>query len=110
MKTTTPGYRGKKIVEVFCPENFLKMKLITSKLQEIFNLEASTKLALDVASSEFYKDNLYHIDSEGLKLNSEEMCNFLLKLVKDYTIVSIEDGMDQNDWEGWKYLTQIAGG
>ncbi len=66
-------------------------------------------IALDVASSEFYKDNLYHIDSEGLKLNSEEMCNFLLKLVKDFPIVSIEDGMDQNDWVGWQKLTSLLG-
>ncbi len=66
-------------------------------------------IALDVASSEFYKDNLYHIDSEGLKLNSEEMCSFLTKLVKNYPIVSIEDGMDQNDWAGWQKLTSSLG-
>ncbi len=66
-------------------------------------------IALDVASSEFYKDNLYHINSEGLKLNSEEMCDFLSKLVKNYPIVSIEDGMDQNDWIGWQKLTSLLG-
>ena len=66
-------------------------------------------IALDVASSEFYKDNCYHLDSEGLKLNSEEMCQFLSKMVKNYPIVSIEDGMDQNDWAGWQRLTSLLG-
>ena len=66
-------------------------------------------IALDVASSEFYKDDFYHLDSEGLKLNSEEMCQFLSEMVKNYPIVSIEDGMDQNDWAGWQKLTSILG-
>ena len=66
-------------------------------------------IALDVASSEFYKDGFYHLDSEGLKLNSEEMCQFLSEMVKNYPIVSIEDGMDQNDWTGWQKLTSLLG-
>ncbi len=66
-------------------------------------------IALDVASSEFYKDDFYHLDSEGLKLNSEEMCQFLSEMVKNYPIVSIEDGMDQNDWTGWRKLTSLLG-
>lgn len=66
-------------------------------------------IALDVASSEFYENGCYHLRSEKLELDSVEMSQFLSKLVNDYPIVSIEDGMDQNDWEGWRTLTAILG-
>ncbi|KLT73180.1 enolase [Neisseria arctica] len=65
--------------------------------------------ALDCASSEFYKDGKYHLSAEGLALSSEEFANYLAKLVDEYPIVSIEDGMDENDWEGWKLLTDKLG-
>tara|TARA_Y100001960_G_scaffold38957_3_gene37480 strand:+ start:1037 stop:2305 length:1269 start_codon:yes stop_codon:yes gene_type:complete len=64
-------------------------------------------LALDVASSEFYKDGKYIV--EGSELNSEEMSSFLVGLVDKYPIVSVEDGMAENDWDGWKSLTEILG-
>ncbi len=64
-------------------------------------------LALDVASSEFYKDGKYIV--EGSELNSEEMSSFLAGLVDKYPIVSVEDGMAENDWDGWKSLTEILG-
>ena len=71
-------------------------------------------IALDCASSEFYIEGKYdykkYEGESGSVFNSNEQAEYLSKLVDSYPIISIEDGMDQNDWEGWKYLTQIAGG
>ena len=67
-------------------------------------------LALDCAATEFYKDGKYEISGEGLSLNGEEMAKYLAKLCEDYPIRSIEDGMDEDDFEGWKALTQEIGG
>ena len=66
-------------------------------------------IALDCASSEFYKDGFYHLKSENLKLNSLNMANYLEAWCDKYPIISIEDGMDENDWEGWKVLTDKLG-
>ena len=70
-------------------------------------------IALDCASSEFYVEGKYdykkYEGEGGSVFNSNEQAEYLSKLVDSYPIISIEDGMDQNDWEGWKYLTQIAG-
>ena len=66
-------------------------------------------LALDVASSEFYKDHVYHLTTENLILNSEGMVDYLTDLVKKYPILSIEDGMAEEDWIGWEFLTQKLG-
>lgn len=66
-------------------------------------------LALDCAASEFYKDSLYHLDSENLQLNSEDFTNYLDNLVKKYPIISIEDGMSEADTKGWIYLTKALG-
>lgn len=68
-------------------------------------------LALDVASSEFYNSEkkVYELKSENKTLTSEEMIAFLEKLVHTYPIISIEDGLDQNDWAGWKQLTKRLG-
>lgn len=63
-------------------------------------------LGLDVASSEFYRDGLYHLSSENKTLNSEEFTDYLANLARDYPIISIEDGMSENDWLGWQTLTQ----
>lgn len=66
-------------------------------------------LALDVASSELYKDGKYHLAGEGVVKTSEEMIEFYKELCAKYPIVSIEDGLDQNDWEGFKKLTEALG-
>ena len=63
-------------------------------------------IGIDAASSEFYKDGTYNLTSEGLKLTNSEFVDYLASWVKKYPIISIEDGMDENDWEGWKMLTQ----
>ena len=62
-------------------------------------------IGIDAASSEFYKDGTYNLTSEGLKLTNSEFVDYLASWVKKYPIISIEDGMDENDWEGWEMLT-----
>ncbi len=66
-------------------------------------------LALDVAASEFYKDGKYHLDGEGKVLSSNEFADYLAALAADFPIISIEDGMDEDDWAGWKTLTDKIG-
>ncbi len=66
-------------------------------------------LALDCAATEFYKKNKYAMDGEGKTLSSEDMAKFLANLVKKYPIISIEDGMAEDDWKGWKILTDLIG-
>lgn len=67
-------------------------------------------LGLDCASSEFYKDGKYHLAGEGgISLTSAEFANLLASWCDKYPIVSIEDGMAENDWEGWKILTDLLG-
>jgi len=66
-------------------------------------------LALDSASAEFYSDGVYHLKGEGLKLSSDEMISYYENLVADYPIKSIEDGLGEDDWEGWQNLTASLG-
>ena len=67
-------------------------------------------IALDVASSEFYEDGIYNLAGEGLKKTSDEMVEYLAGLCEKYPIISIEDGMAEDDWDGWKKLTERLGG
>lgn len=68
------------------------------------------KLAMDVASSEFYKDGKYTLPGENNKtFTSKELVDFYAELCEKYPIISIEDGLDQDDWEGWHYLTEKLG-
>lgn len=67
-------------------------------------------IALDVASSEFYEDGKYNLAGEGIVKTSEEMVEYLAELCEKYPIISIEDGMGEDDWEGWKKLTAKLGG
>ncbi len=66
-------------------------------------------LALDAASSEFYKDGKYELAGEGKSLDAAGMCAYYADLVARYPIVSIEDGLDEDDWDGWKQLTDAIG-
>ncbi|CAB3783197.1 phosphopyruvate hydratase [Pararobbsia alpina] len=66
-------------------------------------------LALDCAATEFYKDGKYVLSGEGLQLSSSEFTDYLATLADKFPIVSIEDGMAENDWEGWKTLTDKLG-
>jgi enolase len=66
-------------------------------------------LGLDVASSEFYKDGLYDLESEGKKFTSEEFVDYLAAWVDKYPIITIEDGLAEGDWHGWSIITQKLG-
>jgi enolase len=66
-------------------------------------------LALDCAATEFYKDGRYTLASEKLQLNAREMCDYLGALAGRYPIISIEDGLAEDDWDGWKLLTEQLG-
>jgi enolase len=66
-------------------------------------------LGLDVASSEFHQDGLYHLTGENQQLTSEQFTDFLSSWVDQYPIISIEDGLDEADWTGWKHLTEKLG-
>jgi enolase len=66
-------------------------------------------LALDCAATEFYRDGKYHMKGEGVTLSSEENVAYLTALVNDYPIISIEDGMAEDDWAGWNALTKALG-
>ena len=92
------------------PSNQAALDLIAEAVVKAgFTLGKEIMLGLDVASSEFYKDGKYHLASEGRHLSSQEMTDLLADWARDYPIVTIEDGMDQNDWDGWSLLTQAIG-
>ncbi|HBW34914.1 phosphopyruvate hydratase [Desulfosporosinus sp. BICA1-9] len=66
-------------------------------------------LALDVAATELYENGMYNLAGEGVKKTSDEMIDFYEGLIKRYPIVSIEDGLDEEDWEGWRKMTERLG-
>ena len=66
-------------------------------------------IALDVAASELYKDGAYHLESEGRTLSANEMVDYYKSLIDKYPIVSIEDGLAENDWEGWQQMNNELG-
>ncbi len=74
-----------------------------------FKLGSDVVLALDCAATEFFKNGKYEISGEGLSLSPEQMADYLAALVKDYPIKSIEDGMSEDDFTGWKALTDLVG-
>ena len=66
-------------------------------------------IGLDVASTEFYRDGKYHLSSEGKSFDSSGFVDYLTQMVNDYPIITVEDGMSEDDWEGWKLLTDAIG-
>ncbi|HJV88296.1 MAG TPA: phosphopyruvate hydratase [Noviherbaspirillum sp.] len=86
------------------------IKLILQAIEQA-GYEPGTQIALglDCAASEFYKDGKYHLDGEGLVLSSGDFTNLLSTWCDKYPIISIEDGMAENDWEGWATLTNALG-
>ncbi|BBB08150.1 phosphopyruvate hydratase [Sphingopyxis sp. EG6] len=74
-----------------------------------FKLGSDVVLALDCAATEFFKNGKYEISGEGLSLSPEQMAEYLAALVNDYPIKSIEDGMSEDDFTGWKALTDLVG-
>jgi len=75
-----------------------------------YKLGGDVLLALDCAASEYFKDGAYRMEGEGKTLSSAENADFLASLAADYPIASIEDGMAEDDWQGWKLLTDKIGG
>ncbi|NLF83873.1 MAG: phosphopyruvate hydratase [Candidatus Gastranaerophilales bacterium] len=85
------------------------LEVILTAIEKAGYTTNDIKLALDVASSELYKDGKYNLEGEGKSFDAAGMVNFLKDLVSKYPIISIEDGMSENDWDGWKLLTNEIG-
>jgi enolase len=92
------------------PNNEAALQLIVEGIEAAgFVPGADVAIGLDCASSEFYKDGLYHLESEGLQLTSAQYVDYLANWADKYPIISIEDGMAEDDWEGWKIITDRLG-
>lgn len=85
------------------------LQVIVEAIEKAGYTTEQVKICLDVASSEFYEDGKYNLAGEGKVLSREEMVDFLANWVDKYPIISIEDGMAEEDWEGWKMLTDRIG-
>ncbi len=96
----------------FAPNINTNKEALDLIIQAINNAGYTTneiKICLDIAASEFYKDGKYLLESEEKELNSDEMIIYISELVKNYPIHSIEDGLNQEDYIGWKKLTEQLG-
>ncbi|MGH8761374.1 MAG: phosphopyruvate hydratase, partial [Burkholderiales bacterium] len=92
------------------PNNEAALKLILEAIEASgYTPGSQVAIGLDCASSDFFKDGKYYLASEKLKLNAKEFTDYLAAWVDKYPIVSIEDGMAEGDWEGWKVLTNRLG-
>ncbi len=92
------------------PSNEAALAAIKEAVEKAgYELGKDVTLALDCASSEFYKDGQYQLSGEGKSFDSEGFADYLAGLCERYPIVSIEDGMDESDWDGWKVLTDKLG-
>ena len=92
------------------PSNEAALAAIKEAVEKAgYELGKDVTLALDCASSEFYKDGQYQLSGEGKSFDSEGFADYLSGLCDRYPIVSIEDGMDESDWDGWKVLTDKLG-
>ncbi|GAA0767369.1 phosphopyruvate hydratase [Ideonella azotifigens] len=92
------------------PSHEAAIQLILEAIDKA-GFEAGTQIAigLDCAASEFYKDGKYHLEGEGLTLTAAEWTDMMATWVDKYPIISIEDGMAEGDWDGWKHLTERLG-
>jgi enolase len=92
------------------PSNVAAVDVVLEAIEKAgFKAGQDIYLGLDVASSEFYKDGKYTLAGEGRSLDSQGMCELLSDWVSKYPILSIEDGMAEGDWDGWKLLTEAIG-
>lgn len=92
------------------PSNEAAVDMILSAIEKAgYTPGKDIFLALDLASSEFFKEGKYCLDAEDKQLSSEEMSDYLADWVKRYPIISIEDALDENDWQGWSYITKKIG-
>jgi enolase len=92
------------------PSNEAALQMIMEAIDKAgYRAGEDVFLALDCAASEFYKDGGYVLSGEDKQFNSEGFSDYLADLVDRYPILSIEDGLDESDWDGWAYLTKILG-
>lgn len=92
------------------PSNEAAIEVIAEAVSNAgYTLGEDIMLALDCASSEFYREGQYHLSGEGKVFSADEFANYLADLAKRYPILSIEDGMDESDWDGWADLTRKIG-
>lgn len=92
------------------PSNEAALAVIQEAVEKAgYKLGSDVTLALDCASSEFYKDGQYQLSGEGKSFDSEGFADYLAGLCERFPIVSVEDGMDESDWDGWKVLTDKLG-
>ncbi|MCP3869338.1 MAG: phosphopyruvate hydratase [Gammaproteobacteria bacterium] len=92
------------------PSNLAAIEVIMEAIEKAgFRTGSDIYLGLDVASSEFFRDGVYDLASEGRRFTAAEFTDYLAGLVEQYPIISIEDGMDESDWDGWKLLTEKLG-
>jgi enolase len=92
------------------PSNVAALDTIVEAIEQAgFSVGKDILLGLDVASSEFYTEGRYRLESEGRDFDAAGFCEFLAELVDAYPIITIEDGMDEGDWDGWAALTKRLG-
>ena len=92
------------------PSNEAAVEVILEAIEKSgYAIGTQVSLGLDVASSEFFKDGLYHLESEGKSFESQAFAEYLASWARQYPIISIEDGMDEGDWDGWDVLTKLLG-
>jgi enolase len=106
--STTVGDEGGFAPDL--PSNEAALEIILEAIHKAgYKVGTDISLGLDLASSEFYKDGLYDLASEGKKFNSAQFTDYLASWVDQYPIITIEDGMAEDDWAGWKLLTDKLG-
>ena len=92
------------------PSNEAALEVIAEAVEKAgYQLGTDITLALDCAASEFYRDGVYDLSGEGTQFNSEGFTDYLADLARSHPIISIEDGLDESDWDGWKMLTDKIG-
>ena len=92
------------------PSNEAALQLLVEAIDQAgYTPGTDVALALDCAASEFYREKRYHLEAENRALTSEQFADMLATWADKYPIISIEDGMSEHDWEGWKYLTERVG-
>ncbi|NNJ65111.1 MAG: phosphopyruvate hydratase [Xanthomonadales bacterium] len=92
------------------PSNEAAVEVILEAVERSgYRIGEQVSLGLDVASSEFFKDGWYHLESEGKSFEPDAFAEYLASWVRQYPIISIEDGMAEDDWSGWETLTRLVG-
>ena len=92
------------------PSNEAAVEVILEAVEKSgYRIGDQVSLGLDVASSEFFSDGLYHLESEGKSFEPQAFAEYLASWARQYPIISIDDGMDESDWDGWEILTRLLG-